>query len=205
MSLKRLTIAGILAAALTLTACTGEGPADPTGSPSGTPTPSPTATSITGEAPADEAEAITKAEETIKQVLIVQSEVNAAGGTDASRYDDLATGKGLDYFTRNATRISKGPIANEDGENVEGQAHSEGIIIFEPETAYGQEWEGTANGLVILPGCMDISGYRITTADGKPAYRPDSDRGKVEFQVTYDNDRKLWLISNVIEFSGQTC
>ena len=52
---------------------------------------------------------------------------------------------------------------------------------------------------------MDISGYKITTADGKPAYRPDSDRNKVEFQVTYDAERKLWLVSDLLDFTGQTC
>ena len=89
--------------------------------------------------------------------------------------------------------------------NVEGQAKTEGRIMFEPETAYGQEHNGVENGLVILPGCMDISGYKITTADGKPAYRPDSDRNKVEFQVTYDAERKLWLVSDLLDFTGQTC
>ncbi len=196
-------IAGLVIAAAILTGCTSD-PA-PSWTP-GTPTPTATATTpTTVEPPADEAEAITAAEDTINLILTAQSEINAAGGTDTSRYDDLAMGKGLDWFTRNAERIAKGPLANEDGENVEGQAHTEGIIVFEPETAYGQEFNGIPNALVIVPGCMDISGYKITTADGKPAYRPDSDRGKVEFQVTYDADRKLWLVSNVIEFSGQTC
>lgn len=196
-------IAGLVIAAAILTGCTSD-PA-PSWTP-GTPTPTATATTpTTVEPPADEAEAITAAEDTINLILTAQSEINAAGGTDTSRYDDLAMSKGLDWFTRNAERIAKGPLANEDGENVEGQAHTEGIIVFEPETAYGQEFNGIPNALVIVPGCMDISGYKITTADGKPAYRPDSDRGKVEFQVTYDADRKLWLVSNVIEFSGQTC
>ena len=65
MSIKRIAIAGIIAAALTLTACTGAGNQNPTTSPTDTATPTPTATSITGEAPADEDEAITKAEATI--------------------------------------------------------------------------------------------------------------------------------------------
>ena len=114
-------------------------------------------------------------------------------------------GKGLDIYTRSSQRIAKGPIANEDGENVEGQATTEGIIVFEPETAYGQEFNSIPNALVIVPGCLDSSGYKITTADGKPAYRSDADRTKVEFQVTYDADRKLWLVSDRIDFVGQTC
>lgn len=197
------TLAGLVVVAAILTGCTGN--PEPTFTP-GTPTPTETSAGLTTyDPPADEAEAITAAQDTIETILTAQSEINAAGGTDAARYDDLAMGKGLDYYTRNATRIAEGPIANEDGENVEGQSHTEGVIVFEQETAYGQEFDGIDNGLVILPGCLDISGYKITTADGKPAYRPDSDRGKVEYQVTYDADRKLWLVSNVIEFSGQTC
>lgn len=197
------TLAGLVVVAAILTGCTST--PEPTFTP-GTPTPTATATTpTTVEPPADEAEAIAAAEDTINQTLTAQSEINAAGGTDPSRYDDLATGKGLDYFTRDAQRIAKGPLANENGENVEGQAHTEGAIVFEPETAYGQEFNGIPNALVIVPGCMDISEYKITTADGKPGYRPDSDRTKVEFQVTYDADRKLWLVSDVLAFVGQTC
>lgn len=196
-------IAGLVIAAAILTGCTSD--PGPTWTP-GTPTPTATATTpTTVEPPADEAEAIAAAEDTINRLLAAQSEINAAGGTDPSRYDDLAMGKALADFQTNAQRIAKGPLANENGENVEGQAKTEGIIVFEPETAYGQEFNGIPNALVIVPGCMDISGYKITTADGKPAYRPDSDRNKVEFQVTYDADRKLWLVSNQIDFTGQTC
>ncbi|KDA07180.1 hypothetical protein DC31_00185 [Microbacterium sp. CH12i] len=114
-------------------------------------------------------------------------------------------GKGLETYRGNAERIAKGPLANEAGKNVEGQAKSEGIIVFDQETAYGQEFNGIANGLVLLPGCLDISGYQITAADGTPSYRPEFDRNKVEFQVTYDADRKMWLVSNLIEFPGETC
>ncbi len=197
------TLAGLVVVAAILTGCTGT--PEPTFTP-GTPTPTETSAGpTTYDPPADETEAVNAAEDTIDLLLIAQSEINAAGGTDPSRYDDLATGKALDDYRVNAQRIAKGPLANEDGENVEGQAKTEGVTVFEPETAYGQEHNGIENGLVILPGCMDISGYKITTADGKPAYRPDSDRNKVEFQVTYDAERKLWLVSDLIDFTGQTC
>lgn len=206
MSIKRTaTAAGIfLAAALTLTACSTGEPTDPTTEPSETATPTPTA-AATYAPPANEAEAITAAEDAITRLLEAQSEINAAGGEGAERYEDLATGNGLDVYQGNADAIANGPYANEDGENVDGQSTSEGIIVFEEETAYGQELNGIENGLVLLPGCLDISGYTVTTADGKPAYRPDSDRNKVEFQVSYDADRKLWLVSDLIEFPGETC
>lgn len=196
-------LAALAIAAALLAGCTSN--PEPTFTP-GTPTPTETtAAPITYDPPADEAEATAAAEDTIERTLTAQSEINAAGGTDPSPYDDLAMGKGLDYFTRDAQRIAKGPLANENGENVEGQAKTEGRIMFEVETAYGQEFNGIPNALVIVPGCMDISEYKITTADGKPGYRPDSDRTKVEFQVTYDADRKLWLVSDVLAFVGQTC
>lgn len=196
-------LAALAIAAALLTGCTSN--PEPTFTP-GTPTPTETsAAPTTYDPPADEAEATAAAADTIEQLLIAQSEINAAGGADASRYDDLTTGKAHDIYTREAQRFANGPIANEDGENVDGQSHSEGTIVFEQETAYGQEYDGIENGLVILPGCTDLSGYKITTADGKPAYRPDSDRSKVEFQVTYDAERKLWLVSDRIDFVGQTC
>ena len=205
MSIKRIALAGIIAVALTLTACSTGEPSETT-TPTTTPTPTKTDAGQTiYEPPVDEAEAITAAEHSIDQLLLVQSEINAAGGVDASRYNDITMGKALDLYTRNATRIATGPLANEDGENIEGQSHSEGIIVFEQETAYGQELDGIANGLVLLPGCLDTSGYKITTADGKPAYRADINRTKVEFQVSYDAERKLWLVSNRIDFEGQTC
>lgn len=196
-------LAALAIAAAILTGCTSN--PEPTFTP-GTPTPTETtAGPVAFDPPADEAEAIAAAEDTIDRLLTAQSEINAAGGTDASRYDDLTMGKALDIYTRSSQRIAKGPIANEDGENVEGQATTEGIIVFEQETAYGQEFGGIDNGLVLLPGCLDSSGYTITTADGKPAYRSDADRTKTEFQVTYDAERKLWLVSDRIDFVGQAC
>lgn len=204
MSIKRTaTAAGIfLAAALTLSACSTGEPTEPTTTPSDSPEPTPVATYAP---PADEAEAITAAEGSITRLLEAQSEINAAGGEGAERYEDLASGNGLDVYQGNADAIANGPYANEDGENVDGQSISEGIIVFEEETAYGQELNGIPNGLVLLPGCLDTSGYTVTTADGKPAYRADSDRNKVEFQVSYDADRKLWLVSDLVEFPGETC
>lgn len=193
-----------IAATLTIAACTGDPEPDPTTPPATTTTTTPTPAATTPP-PADEAEAIAAAKDTIDRLLTVDSEVRTAGGTDIARYEELATGPALEIFTNLATRIAKGPIANEDGENVEGQATYEGRTIFEPETAYGQEFDGIPNGLVIVPGCNDISESKITTADGKPAARPDSDRTKVEYQVTYDAERKLWLVSNRLEFQGQTC
>ena len=88
MSIKRIALVGIIAAALTLTACSTGEPADPTPSATTSPTPTPTATSITGEAPADEAEAITKSEATVELLLDVWEQVDATGGTKPRSTDD---------------------------------------------------------------------------------------------------------------------
>ncbi|MGG1910526.1 pilus assembly protein TadG-related protein, partial [Microbacterium sp. NRRL B-14842] len=152
MSIKRLAVAGIIAAALTLTACTGTGNPTPTGSPTNTPTPTPTVAPITGEAPADEDEAITKAQQTITLLLDVWEQVDATGGNSPELFDIVATGRMLSRVQEDASRTANGPILNEDGESIEGQATVEGRIEFEPTTAYGQEYEGIANGLVIVPG-----------------------------------------------------
>lgn len=197
------TLAGLVIVAAILTGCTGSPePTETTG------TPSPTATSIeptTYAPPADEAEAITAAEETINRLLTVQAEVSAAGGTDPAPYESVATGPALEIYTDDATRINKGPILNEDQESIEGQATVEGAIIFEPLTAYSQpNVQGTLHGLVTVPGCLDISELKITTADGSPAMQNPSLRNKVEYQVIYVEDQETWLVYNRIEL-GETC
>ena len=204
MSIKRLAIAGIIAAALTLTACTGTGNPNPTGSATNSPTPTPTASSITGEAPADENEAITKAEAAIDLLFQVNAEVSAAGGTDPSPYEAVATGSALSFYQADAARIAKGPIINEDGDSIDGPSTVEGSLVFEPKTAYGQEWEGVANGLVIVPGCLDGSGRMITTSDGKPAMKNPNPRNEVEMHVIYDAEQKVWLVNDQISL-GTTC
>lgn len=209
MTTKRITatIAVALTAGLLLTSCAPASDDKPTTPPTtsqtSTPTPTPTATTVA--APASEEEAILAAEARIQDLLKAQSEIHAAGGTDTSPYQDLATKKALTIYEESAARIAKGPIANEDSVNVEGQSSTQGSIKFEPQTAYGQESNGVPNGLVIVPGCMDATDYVVTTADGKPAYRPESLRTRVEFQVTYDAERKLWLVSDRITFDGETC
>jgi hypothetical protein len=204
MSIKRLALAGIIAAALTLTACTGTGNQTPTASPTNTPTPTPTVAPITGEAPADEDEAITKAQQTITLLLDVWEQVDATGGNSPELFDIVATGRMLSRVQEDASRTANGPILNEDGESIEGQATVEGRIEFEPTTAYGQEYEGIANGLVIVPGCQDASGRITTTADGKPAMQNPTPRNEVEFHVIYDAETKTWLVNDRIDL-GTTC
>ncbi|WP_061015158.1 hypothetical protein [Microbacterium sp. CCH5-D1] len=204
MSTKRLALAGIIAAALTLTACTGTGTPNPSGSASETPTPTPSATSITGEAPADEDEAISQAEATIDLLLDTWAQVDANGGHTPELFEAVATGRTLAEAQADAARTANGPILNENGESIEGQATVEGRLIFEPSTAYGQEYEGIANGLVIVPGCFDASERITTTADGTPAMTNPNPRNEVEFHVIYDADSKTWLVNDRISL-GTTC
>lgn len=204
MSIKRIAIAGIIAAALTLTACTGTGNQNPTTSPTDTPTPTPSATSITGEAPADENEAISQAEATIELLLETQTRVTEAGGTDTAAYESVASGNALRTYVADAEGIANGPTLNEDGESIDGPSTVEGAVAFEPTTAYGQEFDGIANGLVIVPGCLDGSGRKITTADGKPAMQNPNPRNEVEFHVVYNSDTKTWLVDDRISL-GTTC
>lgn len=204
MSTKRIAIAGLFAVALTLTACTGTGTPNPTGSGSATPTPTPSATAITGEPPADEDEAIDKAEATIDLLLATQAAVTGAGGTDTEPYNAVATGAALQRYIEDASRIANGPTLNEDGESIDGPSKVEGSVVFEPETAYGQEYEGIANGLVTVPGCLDLSGRKITTADGKPAMQNPNLRNQFEFQVIYNAETQSWLVRQLVDL-GSTC
>ncbi len=191
-----------IAGALTLAGCTGTQPpvSSPTVSTSETPTPTPT----TFEPPADEAEAIAAAESTIARLMTIQAEVDQAGGTDTAAYDAVATGKALQLYVANSTRVAEGPLLNEDGESIDGQSTVEGAITFEPISAYGQEWQDIPNGLVIVPGCLDTTDLKITTADGKPAMKNPNPRNKVEYHVGYDVDRKTWLVNDRIDL-GETC
>lgn len=203
MILKRTLAAAatLTVAALLITACAPQ--AAPT--PTGTSTPTPTsATREPVDPPADEAAAIAEAETTIDLILDEQEKVGNRGGTDTTVYETLATGKGLELFLADAKSLEEGPILNIDGDNVEGQSTAEGRINFTPTSAYGQENDGIENGLVIVPGCLDASERMITTADGKPAMQNPNPRNKVEFQVTYDKEQKLWLVSNRIS-TGETC
>jgi len=204
MSIKRIALVGIIAAALTLTACSTGEPANPTTSPTATPTPTPTATSITGDAPADESEAITKSEATVELLLDVWEQVDATGGTKPELFDSVATGRMLTKVQQDASRTANGPVLNEDGENIEGPSTVTGRIVFEPKTAYGQEFDGVPNGLVIIPGCQDASARIATTADGKPAMTNPTPRNEVEYHVIYDAETKTWLVNDRIEL-GTTC
>ena len=114
MSIKRIAIAGIIAATLTLAACSNGGTTDPTTTPSETPTPTPTATNPKVSAPANEDEAITAAETVLTQYFVTRGEVNAAGGTDTAPLEDWATGRALDVAVNDATGIANGPILNVD-------------------------------------------------------------------------------------------
>lgn len=204
MSIKRITIAGIIAATLTLAACSNGGTTDPTTTPSETPTPTPTVTAITGDAPADENEAITKAEATIDLLLDVWEQVDATGGNSPELFESVATGRMLSRAQEDAARTANGPILNEDGDSIEGQSTVEGRLVFEPTTAYGQEYEGVANGLVIVPGCLDSSARITTTADGKPGMTSPQTRSEVEYHVIYDAETKTWLVNDRIDL-GTEC
>lgn len=204
MILKRTLAAAatLTVAALLITACAPASDPTPTQS-SSTPTPTSDARQPV-DPPADEAAAVAEAQDTIELLLDTQEKVGAAGGKDTTPFETLTTGKALQIYTIDAKSIAEGPILNTDGKQVEGQATVEGRINFTPTAAYGQEYDGTENGLVIVPGCLDASERKITTADGTPAMQNPNLRNQVEFQVTYDKQQKLWLVSNLIE-TGGTC
>ncbi len=202
MSIKRIAIAGIIAAALSLTACTGTGNPHPTASPSNTPTPTSTAGTKVPP-PASEDEAIAAADSVLTEYLVARGEVNAAGGTDTSSLEVLATGKALDVAVRDAAYVAEGPVLNVDQVNVEGPATTEGAIKYETLSAYGQPWEDVENGLVTINACQDASEYKVFASDGSEALRPDA-RTTFDYQVIYDSERQTWLVYDLISL-GESC
>lgn len=205
MTSKRI-ITALTAVALTgmlLAGCTATGPTP--GPSTASPTPTATAgTSITGEAPKNEDEAITKAKATIVLLHDVWEQVDASGGHKPELFDAVATGRMLTTAQQDAASTANGPILNADGVSVKGQSTVTGKLAFEPKTAYGQDWEGITNGLVIVPGCLDSSGLVRTTADGKPAMKSPQTRVEVEYHVVYDAKTKTWLVNDRINL-GTTC
>lgn len=202
MSIKRIAIAGIIAAALTLTACTGTGNPNPTASTSTTPTPTSTAGTKVPP-PANEDEAIAAADSVLTEYFVARGEVNAAGGTDTSSLEVLATGKALDVAVRDAAYVAEGPVLNVDQVNVEGPATTEGAIKYETLSAYGQPWEDVENGLVTINACQDASEYKVFASDGSEALRPDA-RTTFDYQVIYDSERETWLVYDLISL-GESC
>lgn len=203
MSIKRIAIAGIIAATLTLAACSNGGTTDPTTTPSDTPTPTPTATNPKVSAPANEDEAITAAETVLTQYFVTRGEVNAAGGTDTVPLEDWAIGRALDVAVNDATGIANGPILNVDQENIDGPGTTEGAIKYETKAAYGQTWEEVENGLVTINACQDASDYKVWASDGSEAMRPDA-RSTFDYQVVYDSETETWLVYNLISL-GESC
>lgn len=203
MSNKRIAIAGIIAAALTLTACTGTGTQNPTASPTETATPTPTASNTQVPPPANEDEAITAAETVLTQYFVTRGEVNAAGGTDPAPLEEWATGRALDVAVNDAAGIAQGPILNVDQVNVEGPGTTEGAIKYETVASYGQEWEEIENGLVTINACQDSSEYKVWASDGSEALRPDA-RTTFDYQVIYNSESETWLVYNLISL-GESC
>lgn len=202
MSTKRLALAGMIAVALTLTACTGTNGPEPTDVASESATPTPTVTSF--DPPADEDEAIENADAAVSNWLVVRGEVNAAGGTDVDRLEQLSTGRALEITLNDAATVANGPVLNEDGQQIDGPATTEGAFVHETLSAYAQEYEGIANGLVTINACQDASGYSITTNDGSPAMRPENLRALIDYQVVYDAERRAWLVYDVVSLN-QPC
>lgn len=202
MILKRTltAAAAITVAALLMTAC----------SPSAVETPKPTETTAAPETaapvapPESEEEAIAAAEDVLTKWFEVRGEVNADGGTDTDRLEALSTGKALDRVLADAAQIASGPQLNVDGENIEGPVQTEGAITYETKSSYGQEWEGTANGLVTINACQDLSGYKIFASDGSEGMQPEEKRTTFDYQVIYDAGREAWLVYDSISL-GETC
>lgn len=190
MSMKRLAAIGIIAAALTLSACP-TGPTTPTATPTTTPTPTATAGGPV-EPPASEEEAIDAATTVLEQSLVVRGEVSAAGGEGIEEFDALLTGPALIAAQREVA------LYTDQGYTTTG------AVTAELNEGYTAEWEGVEFGLVTLPSCTDFSTLVITKSDGSPAPRPEVLQYPVDYQVVYLADEKAWKVYDMIK-TGDTC
>jgi hypothetical protein len=195
-ALTAVALSSMLLAGCTATATPTPGPS----TASATPTPT-TGTKV--PPPANEEEAISAADAVLKEYFVTRGEVNAAGGTDTTPLNAVATDKALDVAVKDAERIATGPILNVDQKNVEGPGKTEGAIKFEMVSAYGQKWEEVENGLVTINACQDATDYKVWASDGSEALRPDA-RTTFDYQVIYDTETETWLVYNLISL-GQSC
>lgn len=203
MTSKRIITAltAVALSSMLLAGCTTtNGPTPTPSTASATPTPT-TGTKV--PPPANEEEAISAADAVLKEYFVTRGEVNAAGGTDTTPLNAVATDKALEVAVKDAERIATGPILNVDQKNVEGPGKTEGAIKFETVSAYGQKWEEVENGLVTINACQDASDYKVWASDGSEALRPDA-RTTFDYQVIYDTKTETWLVYNLISL-GQSC
>ena len=193
-----LLISVALVGILTLAGCTPDVPT-PTNSPSAatstTPSPTPTETGV--PAPRNEDEAVDAAEDVISRYLTVRAEVNAAGGTDTSPLNAVATGAALQKAQDDAGRIAA------DKNTVTGQ------LKFEPMSAYAGNLtapDGTVTpfGAVTVTGCQDGSGYKLFNPDGSAAQQLANQRNILEFTTIWEPTTGTWLVQNVTA-TGATC
>lgn len=197
MTLKRTSTAlvAIAAGIALLAGCS------PTNGPQPTKSSSPTPTSTSAgpvDPPKSEDEAVKAAEVVLTDWLDTRGTINAAGGKDATALNKLATGKALDLSVNEAKHWANGPILNVDKKNVPGGGHTEGKLAYEPKSAYGQDFEGTPNGLVTVNACQDGSAYKGFASDGTEAMLAPEKRTLVDYQVVYDVKAKAWLVSDVV-------
>lgn len=207
MTSKRI-ITALTAVALSgmlLTGCTTTAAPTPTTSTeSRAPTPTTTAGTKVPP-PTSEDEAVSAATAVLTEWFKVRGEVNAAGGTDTEPLTELSTGRALTVALDSASRVAEGPLVNVDNVSVDGPSKTEGQITFETIAAYGQEHDGTANGLVTINACQDSTGYKVTTNDGKPALTdPNNARLIFDYQIVYDTQKQTWLVSDLINV-GSKC
>lgn len=203
MNLTRTLTAAtaLVAATLLIAGCTTEAGPKPTPSQSSA---APEETRGPVAAPESEEEAIEAAEAVLTEWFEVRGEVNAAGGADTAELEELSTGTALERALADAKTIVEGPLLNVDGENIEGPIRTEGAITYETKTAYGQEWEGTENGLVTINACQDGTDYKLFASDGSEGMRPEELRTTFDYQVIYDADAQAWLVYDLISL-GETC
>lgn len=203
MNLTRTLTAAtaLVAATLLIAGCTAEAGPKPTPSQSSA---APEETRGPVAPPASEEEAIEAAEAVLTEWFEVRGEVNAAGGTDTAELEELSTGTALERALADAKTIAEGPLLNVDSKSIEGPIKTEGAITYETKTAYGQEWEGTENGLVTINACQDGTDYKLFASDGSEGMRPADLRTTFDYQVVYDADSEAWLVYDLISL-GETC
>jgi hypothetical protein len=169
--------------------------ASPTSSPSYSPPGSPGAVGP----PATQNDAWLAANQTVKEFLAVQYEIEHDAGANADRIDAYATGTALSGVQQVAAGLAQKGITAQGAPrwSPNAAASSFGTLIPTGGTPI-------ANGIVYVKGCYDVSAQTATYSNGSPAPVSSTRVFPVEFDVEYVPDSKSWTVSNSQSILGQS-
>jgi hypothetical protein len=196
-----LRLAAVVAAVTVMvTGCTKEPTSSRSHSVSPTPTPTHSPRGDPGAMgpPTNQDDAWVAANNTVKDFLAIQYEIEHDAGANPDRIAPYATGAALSGVQQVAAGLADKGITTRGAPNwsPNAAASSFGTLIPTGGTP-------VANGIVYVKGCYDVSRQTATFSNGSPAPVSSTRVFPVEFSVEYVADAKSWMVNNSQSILGQ--